>query len=144
MFRKAFGISKKTDEINKELAAKAIAQFERSIVSFESKFDQFLKGEIFLDDDEQYGFEIYIDAPDVTDAQCAHCHNLPLMTSNDYFNNGLQEAATFEDFADKGRRRNLLSATQNGFFRAPILKRNIELTAPYMHNGSLAYTWMRL
>ena len=134
MFRKAFGITK-ASEISKELAAKAIAQFERSIVSFESKFDRFLKGEIFLDDDEIYGFEIYIDAPGVTDAQCAHCHNVPLMTSNDYFNNGLQEAETFADFKDKGRGAVTVS-NENGFFRAPTL-RNIELTAPYMHDGSL-------
>jgi len=134
LFRKAFGITRPS-EINKELAAKAIAQFERSIVSFESKFDRFLKGEVFLDDDELYGFEMYIDAPDVTDAQCAHCHNLPLMTSNDYFNNGFQEAETFDDFVDKGLGAITVS-TQNGFFRAPTL-RNIELSAPYMHNGSL-------
>ena len=132
LFRKAFGILKKED-INKELAAKAIAQFERSIYSFESKFDQYLKGEIFLSDDELYGFEMYIDAPGVTDAQCAHCHNLPLMTSNDYFNNGLQEANTIFDFADNGRGA-VTVAAENGFFKAPTL-RNIELTAPYMHNG---------
>lgn len=134
LFRKAFGIEK-ASEIDKELAAKAIAQFERSITSFESKFDQYLKGEVFLSDDELYGFEMYIDAPGVTDAQCAHCHNLPLMTSNDYFNNGLQEANTINDFLDKGRGAVTLDA-ENGFFRAPTL-RNIELTAPYMHNGSL-------
>jgi cytochrome c peroxidase len=134
LFRKAFGIEN-VSEINKGLAVKAIAQFERSIVSFESKFDQFLQGKVFLDDDELYGFEMYIDAPDVTDAQCAHCHNLPLMTSNDYFNNGLQEANTFDDFKDKGLGAFTVSS-QNGFFRAPTL-RNIELTAPYMHNGSL-------
>ena len=43
MFRKAFGIEKKS-EMTKELAAKAISQFERSIYSFESKFDKFLRG----------------------------------------------------------------------------------------------------
>lgn len=134
LFRKAFGIEK-TGEINKELAAKAIAQFERSIISFESKFDRYLKGEVFLSDDELYGFEMYIDAPDVTDAQCAHCHNLPLMTSNDYFNNGLQEAATIMDFIDNGQGDVTIDA-KNGFFRAPSL-RNIEHSAPYMHNGSL-------
>lgn len=134
LFRKAFGIEK-ASEIDKELAAKAIAQFERSIVSFESKFDQYLKGEVFLSDDELYGFEMYIDAPGVTDAQCAHCHNLPLMTSNDYFNNGLQAANSIEDFADKGLGEFTIAA-ENGFFRAPSL-RNIELSAPYMHNGSL-------
>ncbi|MDF1694220.1 MAG: cytochrome c peroxidase [Saprospiraceae bacterium] len=134
LFRKAFGIEKPS-EINKTLAAKAIAQFERSIYSFDSKFDQYLKGEVFLSDDELYGFEMYIDAPGVTDAQCAHCHNLPLMTSNDYFNNGLQEANTINDFLDNGL-GNVTIAAENGFFRAPSL-RNIELSGPYMHNGSL-------
>ena len=134
LFRKAFGIEK-SDEITKELAAKAIAQFERSIISFESKFDQYLKGETFLSDDELYGFEIYIDAPGVNDAQCAHCHNLPLMTSNDYFNNGFQQANTIYDFLDPGQGALTVDA-KNGFFRAPSL-RNIELTGPYMHDGSL-------
>lgn len=134
MFRKAFGITK-VSGITRELAAKAIAQFERSIVSFESKFDRYLKGEVFFDDDELYGFEMYIDAPGVTDAQCDHCHSLPLTTSNEYFNNGLQEAETLEDFADKGQGE-VATTNRNGFFRAPTL-RNIELTAPYMHDGSL-------
>lgn len=135
MFRKAFGIDD-SSKITKELAAKAIAQFERSIYSFESKFDRYLKGEILLDDDELDGLEMYIDGPDaIADAQCAHCHNLPLFSSNDYFNNGLQEAETLNDFGDSGRGV-ITGVSENGFFRAPSL-RNIELTAPYMHNGSL-------
>ncbi len=134
-FRKAFGIDD-TSEITKELAAKALAQFERSIYSFESKFDQYLKGEIVLSDDELMGLEMYIDSPGATDAQCAHCHNLPLMTSIDYFNNGLQQAETLNDFFDNGQGE-FSSIARNGFFKAPSL-RNIELTAPYMHNGSLS------
>lgn len=132
MFREAFGIANKSD-ITRELAAKAIAQFERSIYSFESKFDQFMRGETTLSDDELEGFSLFVDLDDR--AHCAHCHNLPLITSNEYFNNGLQEAATFADFKDKGRGL-VTSMTENGFFRAPTV-RNIELTAPYMHDGSL-------
>ena len=94
-----------------------------------------MKGEAVLTDDELYGLEMYVDAPDATDAQCAHCHNLPLMTSDDYFNNGLQEAATLDDFEDLGRGV-ITGRVQNGFFRAPTL-RNIEYSAPYMHDGSL-------
>jgi len=136
MFRKAFGIEKKS-EITKELAAKAISQFERSIYSFESKFDKYLRGEVLLEDDELNGFEMFLDLPGASnDAHCSHCHGMPLMTSNDYFNNGLQEANTLEDFIDKGR--GVISGpAQNGFFRAPSL-RNIELTAPYMHDGSMS------
>jgi len=136
MFRKAFGIEKKS-EITKELAAKALAQFERSIYSFESKFDKFMKGEILLEDEELNGFEMFMDLPGASnDAHCSHCHAMPLMTSNDYFNNGLQEAATLDDFIDKGRGL-IMGPAQNGFFRSPTL-RNIELTAPYMHDGSMA------
>lgn len=136
MFRKAFGIEKKS-EITKELAAKAISQFERSIYSFESKFDKYLRGEVLLEDDELNGFEMFLDLPGASnDAHCSHCHAMPLMTSNDYFNNGLQEANTLEDFVDKGRGL-ITGPAQNGFFRAPSL-RNIELTAPYMHDGSMS------
>lgn len=136
MFRKAFGIEKKS-EITKELAAKAISQFERSIYSFESKFDRFLRNEVLLEDDERDGLEMFLDLPGaINDAHCSHCHAMPLMTSNDYFNNGLQEAATLDDFLEKGRGL-ITGPAQNGFFRAPSL-RNIELTAPYMHDGSMA------
>jgi cytochrome c peroxidase len=135
MFRKAFGIEKKS-EITKELAAKAIAQFERSIYSFESKFDKFMKGEVLFNDEELNGFEMFLDLPGASnDAHCSHCHAMPLMTSNDYFNNGLQEAETLQDFESKGRGL-ITGSSQNGFFRAPSL-RNIELTAPYMHDGSM-------
>lgn len=135
MFRKAFGIEKKS-EITKELAAQAIAQFERSIYSFESKFDKYMKGEVLFNDEELNGFEMFLDLPGASnDAHCSHCHAMPLMTSNDYFNNGLQAAETLQDFESKGR-GSITGASQNGFFRAPSL-RNIELTAPYMHDGSM-------
>jgi len=135
LFRKAFGIEK-TSEITKELAAKAIAQFERSIYSFNSKFDNYLKGEILLSDEELYGLELYFEIPGTPDAQCSHCHSIPLMTSNDYFNNGLQQAETLLDFNDNGLGGVSGITAENGFFRATTL-RNIELSAPYMHNGSL-------
>ncbi|MEE9438451.1 MAG: cytochrome c peroxidase [Saprospiraceae bacterium] len=135
-FRKAFGIER-TSDITKELAAKAISQFERTIFSFESKFDRYLKGLAVLDDDELYGFEMYfeIEGAEGPDAQCWHCHGLPLLTSNDYFNNGLIAAETLDDFIDIGRGK-ITGKAENGFFRATSLK-NIALTAPYMHDGSL-------
>ena len=91
----------------------------------------------FSEDDERDGLEMFLDLPGaINDAHCSHCHAMPLMTSNDYFNNGLQEAATLDDFLEKGRGL-ITGPAQNGFFRAPSL-RNIELTAPYMHDGSMA------
>lgn len=108
MFRKAFGISD-SGEITRDLAAKAIAQFERILVSSgTSKFDRkFLAKEIGIDfsEAEYNGFDMFFDieGSPLPDAQCFHCHNTPLFTTNEYFNNGLQEAATLDDFPDPGR-----------------------------------------
>gem|GEM_PF-4758594 len=104
-FRKAFGINSKTD-ITKELAAKAIAQFERSLLSFNSKYDRVERGELSYSDDELDGFLRFIDDDDVAfskQMECDHCHSLPLTTSNGFDNNALQEAETLLDFVDEGR-----------------------------------------
>lgn len=137
MFREAFGISKKSD-ISKELAAKAIAQFERTIISKDSKFDRVMEGKEKFNDFELIGFGLYFDDdPDLPDTECGHCHNTPLATSDDFFNNGLQRSPTLLDFKDKGRGMVTMSVADNGKFRAPTL-RNIKYSAPYMHDGSLA------
>lgn len=137
MFREAFGISKK-DQMTKELAAKAIAQFERIIISKDSKFDRVMEGKEKFNDFELIGFGLYFDDdPDLPDSECGHCHNAPLATSDDFFNNGLQASPTLLDFRDKGRGMVTMSVSDNGKFRAPTL-RNIKFSAPYMHDGSLA------
>ena len=136
MFRKAFGISGR-EQINKDLVAKALAQFQRTIISKDSKFDRVMKGEANFTDLELIGFELYMDDnPDLPDAECAHCHNTPLMTSDDYFNNGLQRASDLNDFVDKGRGALSGIPVDFGTFKAPTL-RNVMISGPYMHNGSL-------
>src|SRR5690606_7644214 len=104
-FRKAFGIESRTS-ITRELVAKALAQFERTLVSSgNTKFDRFMRGEIFLDDDEFNGFEMFIDAaPEIKDAECAHCHAPPLFTTLEYRNNGIEPGIMdLTDFPDRGR-----------------------------------------
>ncbi len=138
LFRKAFGIRDRS-EITKELAAKAIAQFERILISSgTSKFDRFLQGDLdALDDEELDGKLMYFEegaAVGLPDAQCFHCHGGFTLTGNQYFNNGLDEARTLDDFPDKGRGAVTRRQTDNGKFRTPTL-RNIALTAPYMHDG---------
>ena len=136
MFREAFGITSKK-EITKALAAKAIAQFERTLISKDSKFDKWKQGDVILDDIELIGNGIYFDDdPDLPDGECGHCHNTPLAFTDDYFNNGLSAATTLLDFADRGRGEFTGQLNDNGKFRAPTL-RNIMYSAPYMHNGSL-------
>ena len=136
MFRKAFGINKK-QEINRDLVAKALAQFQRTIISKDSKFDRVMRGEESFTDLELIGFEMFMDDnPDLPDAECAHCHNVPLMTSDDYFNNGLLGATNINDFTDKGRGGVTGAGVDFGSFKAPTL-RNVMISGPYMHNGSL-------
>ncbi len=132
-FRKAFGI-KNTNEITKELAIKAIAQFERTLISDNAKVDQIFRREASFTDDEYEGYFIFFNGAGAPDAQCGHCHTSPFYSSNDFFNNGLDSIKTLDMFKDKGRGQFTKKLNDNGKFRAPSL-RNIELTAPYMHDG---------
>jgi len=138
LFRKAFGINT-TEGITRSLATEALAQFERSLISSgNSKFDKVMRGEAAFTDQEQLGFDIFFDAdPELPDGECFHCHSAPLFTNNDYMNNGLVEAPEFADFPDKGRGDVTGQLIDNGKFRVPTL-RNIEYTAPYMHDGRLS------
>ncbi|NNK89085.1 MAG: cytochrome C peroxidase [Saprospiraceae bacterium] len=135
MFRKAFGIEN-SGEITKELAAKAMSQFQRTLNSSgESKYDRVMAGKAVFTDQELMGFEIYFDvSEDLPDGECFHCHNDPLMTTNQYLNNGLDEAEDFSDFADLGHGKVTGIPFDNGRFRIPTL-RNIVHSAPYMHDG---------
>jgi cytochrome c peroxidase len=142
LFREAFGIST-TCEITKELAAKAMAQFERILISSgESKFDKWKRDPFSVPDFdlEQDGYFIYFNKNSGTgsaqpDGQCFHCHNNEaLFTSNQFFNNGLDEAPNLTEFNDFGLGKVTGNINDNGKFRAPSL-RNIAMTAPYMHDG---------
>jgi cytochrome c peroxidase len=141
-FRKAFGIEN-TSQITKELAAKAMAQFMRILISSgESKYDLFINDFQYEPTDSEFrGRDMFFDegVPDgFPDAECSHCHNAPLFTVNEYFNNGLDSVGpALEDlnnFIDKGLGGVTGTLTDYGKFRAPPL-RNITMTAPYMHDG---------
>jgi len=85
LFKKAFG----TKTIDSVLVSKAIAQFERTMVSFNSRFDRFFYGseDIFTDSEER-GFDLFFDK-----AECVHCHSGPMLTDFNFRNNGMD--ATF-------------------------------------------------
>jgi len=135
LFRQAFGISHR-DSIRKELVVKAIAQFERTLISSgTSKFDLVKKGLATFTPDEAMGEDLFFDiTADVKDAECGNCHNAPLFTTLEYANNGLDEISEITGFEDKGRGRTTKDIYDNGKFRIPGI-RNIALTAPYMHDG---------
>jgi len=135
-FQDAFGISSPA-QINKQLAARAIAQFERTLISSESKYDQVQRGEAQFSPLEQRGRDIFFDASaELPDAECGHCHTPPLFTDQTYINNGLQISHDLDAIKDRGRGGVTGVRYENGRFRVPSL-RNIALTAPYMHDGSL-------
>jgi cytochrome c peroxidase len=134
-FRKAFGIESKA-MIERHLVAKAIAQFERTLISGQnSKYDRFARGELFLEENEFNGYLMFLNIdPSLPDAQCGHCHNTPLLATNDYFNNGIQESPDLLSFPDPGLGKITGITSDNGKFKSPTL-RNLVFTAPYMHDG---------
>lgn len=134
-FREAFGIKDKR-EITKELAAKAIAQFERTMVSADSRFDRvFVRQEEFPTDSELRGFEMFFDVSlFLPDAECGHCHGSTQLTTHGFFNNAIDSVGSLYDFKDPGRGAVTGKYLDYGRFRAPTL-RNIALSVPYMHDG---------
>jgi cytochrome c peroxidase len=125
LFSRAFG----TTLIDSILVAKAIAQFERILISGNSKFDQYLLGNATLSLQELNGFAVFMDEEK---GDCFHCHgsdNNPLWTDNKFHNNGLDAI-----FNDLGLGTVTGDPNDNGKFRSPTL-RNLTFTAPYMHDG---------
>jgi cytochrome c peroxidase len=130
LFRKAFGSS----TITEDDVLKALAQFERTLVSSNSRYDQFQRGNrTILSSFEQQGMLLFSRHPDpslgVRGGNCSDCHAGPLQAGLGFFNNGLDATLT-----DLGLGTVTGQATDNGKFKAPSL-RNIALTAPYMHDG---------
>lgn len=144
MFRKAFGIERK-EEINRDLAVKAIAQFERTLVSSNSKYDRVISGSAVFTDQELQGHDIFFDInEDISrHAECGHCHNAPLFTTNEYFNNGIQMPTAENAFDDNGLGAITGRVFDNGMFKTATL-RNIFFSAPYMHDGRFATGQTRL
>jgi len=121
-------------EIDSVLIAQAIAQFERILISNNSKFDQVLKGESYFTSIEFEGFELMNDQ---TKGDCLHCHTTDanaLGTTAKFSNNGLVSAFKPEDYSDLGKAEITGEAADIGKFKIPSL-RNVAVTAPYMHDG---------
>ena len=128
LFRKVFG----NQRIDSTMVVKAIAQFQRILISGNSKFDRYLLGETTLTPQELNGFNVFMAE---NKGDCFHCHgsdNNPLWTDNDFHNNGLD--ATFTDLGLGGVTGD---PNDNGKFKTPTL-RNLVFTSPYMHDGRFA------
>ncbi len=131
-FIRAFG----DDEITAERMGLAMEQFMLSIVSHDSKYDQYLAGEVELTESEERGRQLYFTEynpffPDESGADCEHCHGGFNFTNNQYMNNGLDE---WDMMTDLGRALATGNENDKGKFKVPSL-RNIAITPPYMHDG---------
>ncbi len=135
-FSQAFSL-RSADEIDSVLAAKALAQFERTLVSSHSRFDSVMQGLAYFTPQEKRGWTIFFDAStDLPAAECNHCHVDPLFSDLSYQNNGVQEPSPSGTFSDVGRSGFTQNRYDQGKFRVPTL-RNIVQTAPYMHDGRM-------
>lgn len=107
----------------------AIAAFERTLIGGSSKYDSFLqsKDSAVFNSQEKLGLQLFMS----DDLKCAKCHEGFYLSDNSYRNNGL-----YKNAIDLGRANLTLDSADIGKFRVPSL-RNITLTAPYMHDGSL-------
>ncbi len=128
MFKDAFG----TEEVNVDRIAKAIAQFMRTMISSDSKFDRKLRGEYQFTPAEDRGLILFTTEEG---ADCFHCHGAPgnpLMTTHLFYNNAKDVEADFDLDSDRYSVTN--DNRDKGAYKATTL-RNIELTGPYMHDG---------
>lgn len=125
MFKAAFG----TEEINIDLAGKAIATFERTVLSGNSPYDKYKAGnKAALTAAQVRGMDVYFNK-----AKCDQCHEGINFTLNSYHNLGV---GMDKPNPDTGRHKITGRDEDWGTFKTPTL-RDIANTAPYMHDGSL-------
>lgn len=134
-FKRAFG----TTQIDTILISKALEQFMNSIVSNNSKYDKYLAGTATLTTQEERGRYLFFTEynagfPATSGADCQHCHGGANFENDMYMNNGIDDNASVTDI---GREKVTNNANDKAKFKVVSL-RNVELTAPYMHDGRFA------
>ncbi|GAB3910009.1 cytochrome c peroxidase [Larkinella knui] len=120
----------------------ALASYERSLVSLNSRFDQYVRGEKgALDAQEIRGFNLFAGK-----AKCATCHFLPLTNGlvpphfekSESENLGVPQRVVWKKAtldSDPGKINHTGGKIHRSSFKTPTV-RNVALTAPYMHNGA--------
>ena len=120
LFQKAYGVS----TITGEHVLKAMAQFQLTLVSSNSKYDFVKKGEETFSNQEENGYQLF-------KSNCNSCHTEPLFTNTRFANNGLQVDTTLNDY---GKWNITKQSSDSLLFKIPTL-RNLSFTFPYMHDG---------
>jgi cytochrome c peroxidase len=126
-YRTLFKAAYPSEEISEATIAKAIASFERTVISTESPFDRWRMGDSrAVSDSAKRGFEVFNGK-----ANCQACHSGFNFTDNGFHNIGVKDSGA----EDVGRFAQRPVASLKGAFKTPTL-RDIALTAPYMRNGA--------
>lgn len=113
-------------ELDAYVFMRAIATFERAFISGDTKFDRsYYYHSNEMNAEELAGMNLFFSER----TQCSSCHSLPFFTDFQFYSLGIGDA-------DLGLERRTYLQDDRGKFKTPTL-RNIELTGPYMHNGSL-------
>jgi len=129
-------------EISPRTIAAALASFQRTLISANSRYDRFLRGEATLTEQEELGRKLFMAHPDMQarrrGANCVDCHSQFLTSGfrarfDGFLNNGLDP----EERLAPGLAEVTGRPDHRGLFKVPTL-RNVALTAPYMHDGRFA------
>ncbi|MCX6375656.1 MAG: cytochrome-c peroxidase [Armatimonadetes bacterium] len=125
-FRDVFGAKPNID-----LLAKAIASFERTIISNDSPYDRYIQGDrCAMTKEAVEGMEIFNGK-----GHCTVCHSGPNFTDSRFHNLGVGYDPTCKTFADVGRYAVTKNCRDMGAFKTPGL-RDVACTPPYLHDGS--------
>ncbi len=125
-FQDAFLQEGGAEVISSSTLARAVAAYERELVTRNSPFDRFVNGDDgALTSIQKEGLELFFER-----AKCFVCHNGAMFSSFQFMVTGVPQPGT----DDTGRERHTAIPSDRYAFRVPSL-RNVELTAPYMHNG---------
>ena len=129
LFQEAFS----SDSITSSSIARSLAQFMRTLISDDSKYDQWKRDETELNSEELKGYSVYQE-------HCSSCHKEGLFTDLSYHNNGLD--SSYPDPPEleglyQGRYRITYKDEDMGAYKTASL-RNLSFTAPYMHDGRFA------
>jgi len=124
-FKKVFG----TLKVNYTDVIAAIVEFEKALITPNSKFDMYLRGEYTLSNKERDGYILF------KQYGCITCHNGVNVGGNSF-----QKMGTFSEYKNTQKYPDRSALTNNKFdinvFKVPTL-RNISKTAPYFHDGSV-------
>ena len=144
LFQRAFGVS--PGELSLDHVQRALSSFQRTLLSFESGFDRYMRGEETLSPEAIRGAELF----NGEKTECFHCHGGFNFADSSfhatapqervlYHNNGLYAQDDYAAFAvgERGLYDVTLKVADEGRFRAPSL-RNLGYSFPYMHDGSIA------